>query len=152
MKIYVCSKKDMRAQWAVSPEWFKDPNKFFITIAGMADGEYAYPFVGSHVLRLMFDDITREEDGLILFNEEMAKKIHVFADTITGNVLYVNCAAGISRSGAVGYCLNEYFNENNPEDYNAFKKENAQIQPNPTVKRILMDELFGKIDYASIFK
>ncbi|MBQ1971250.1 MAG: dual specificity protein phosphatase family protein, partial [Treponema sp.] len=59
--------------------------------------------------------------------------------------IYVNCAAGISRSGAVGYVLNLYFNkflENNEHDYKLFNQNNSQIQPNPYVKSLLMSK-FG---------
>ena len=79
-------------------------------------------------------------------------KIFEFIKTIPNDSeIYINCAAGISRSGAVGFVLNEYFNQDNYEHYERFKKVNMQIQPNPMVKRILHETIFGKIDYSTIF-
>ena len=61
-------------------------------------------------------------------------------------LFYIHCDAGISRSGAVGYILNEYFNKyliDNKEDYKFFEMNNSQIMPNPLVVRLLKKELFG---------
>ena len=169
MHIIVCPRKDLRSQWYTDKNWFFDPKKIFITIAGLADGcEYPCPYLAndkenSHkILRLLFDDVTESEADnpcVINFTTEHAKRIKDFIDSFKERYhwfdgeLYVNCAAGISRSGAVGYCLNEYVN-NNRENifwYNRFKEENSHIQPNPMVKRILSEELFGKVDYSKIF-
>ena len=169
MKINVVSKKFLKTQWYKDKNWFFDPHKIFITIAGLADGcEYPCPYLAaasdkSKILRLMFDDVTeREADNpaLHLFNDTHAKKIKEFIDSFKNSykwfdgMLYVNCAAGISRSGAVGYCLNEYINHCNENIfyYNLFKEQNSHIQPNPYVKRLLSNELFGNIDYSTIFK
>jgi predicted protein tyrosine phosphatase len=170
MKINVVSKKFLKTQWYKDKNWFFDPHKIFITIAGLADGcEYPCPYLAeaeknpSKILRLLFDDITESEadnPALRIFTQDYAKKIKEFIDSFKNSykwfdgMLYVNCAAGISRSGAVGYCLNEYIN-NNKENYfyyNLFKEQNSHIQPNPMVKRILSNELFGNIDYSEIFK
>lgn len=163
MKIYVLSRKELKKIGYIDKEFFANKKRYFISIAGIADGcEYPHPFLtkdSKRVLHLLFDDVTEkhtEEFGydpsIILFDNEHANKIFEFIKTIPNDVeLYVNCAAGISRSGAVGFVLNEYFNRNNIEDYNAFKKNNFQIQPNPMVKRILTETIFGKVDYSKIF-
>ena len=55
--------------------------------------------------------------------------------------------AGISRSGAVGEVLNDYFNkylEFNALDDEYFRRLNRQIQGNPLVRRVLRETLFGK--------
>ena len=168
MQIVVCSKKDLRSQYFTDKNWFFDPKKNFITIAGLADGcEYPNPYLAAaankeKILRLMFDDVTESEadnPSVHLFDRIHAKRIREFIDSFRNTyhwqdgILYVNCAAGISRSGAVGFCLNEYVN-NNRENifyYNLFKEQNTQIQPNPMVKRILGNELFGETDYSKIF-
>ena len=162
MKIFVCSRKEMRSQYYTDKEWYNDENKYFISIAGLADGcAYPCPFLtndSKRVLHLLFDDvgeIEKDNPSLILFSIEHAKKIIEFVKTIPqkeSTVLYINCAAGISRSGAVGSCLNEYFNNGNVKDFEHFKIINSQIQPNPYVKRILTKELFGEKDYEEIFK
>lgn len=170
MQIVVCPKKDLRSQWYTNKNWFLTPDKIFITIAGLADGcEYPCSYLAeaeknpSKILRLLFDDITESEadnPALRIFTQDHAKKIKEFIDSFKDSYkwfdgkLYVNCAAGISRSGAVGYCLNEYVN-NNKENYfyyNLFKEQNSHIQPNPMVKRILSNELFGEIDYRKVFE
>ena len=79
------------------------------------------------VLTLLFDDIVKEVDGAVLFDDEMADKIidfiaekKRFADT-----LLVHCYAGQSRSRAVGAFAVEmlggdnsrYFEEGTPNQY-----------------------------------
>lgn len=162
MKIVVASKKSMRSQYYSDKTWYCDPNKYFISIAGVADGcEYPCPFLtkdSKRVLHLLFDDVTeieKDNPSVILFDEDHANKIKNFIQTIPNEnniTIYVNCAAGISRSGAVGYILNEYFNKDNNEAYKQFQELNHHIQPNPMVKRILNDVIFGKVDYEAIFK
>ena len=158
MKIFVCSKKEMKSQYYTNKNWYNDPNKYFISIAGLADGcEYPCPFLtkdSKRVLHLLFDDVTeseRDNPAIILFDQEHANKILEFIKTIPNTediTIYVNCAAGISRSGAVGYCLNVYFNMENEKEFLFFMDMNKQIQPNPMVKRILMntltDDKYGK--------
>lgn len=128
----------------------------FITIR---DHTVQYPVLKfyrqDNVLSLQFDDVESDDDPELLskyqyvvFNEEMAKEIHAFIDKIDrSKPLIINCFAGVSRSGAVGMVLNEYFNrylENNEWDYDTFFIQNRQIIPNATVSRILKYELFGK--------
>jgi predicted protein tyrosine phosphatase len=159
MKIYVLSRKELRKMGYIDKTFFANENRYFISIAGIADGcEYPHPFLtkdSKRVLHLLFDDVTETEKdnpSIRLFDETHANKIFEFIKTIPNDVeLYVNCAAGISRSGAVGFVLNEYFNQNNIEDYSDFKKNNFQIQPNPMVKRVLTEIIFGKVDYSKVF-
>ena len=133
--------------------FFSYPKRYFISIAGAADGcEYPHYYLtkdSKRVLHLLFDDVTESEKGnpaVILFDKEHANKIFEFIKTIPNDVeIFINCAAGISRSGAVGTVLNEYFNQNNKEDYQYFYKVNSQIMPNPMVKRILFETIFGKM-------
>lgn len=87
----------------------------------------------STILKLQFDDITKKEDGLILFTDDMADKIIHFADFLIKNFparqLFVHCDAGVSRSGAVGAFLNNYINTKlgMEEDKKMFWKEHLNL-------------------------
>ncbi len=106
-----------------------------------------------YVLQLCFDDVTsRDEPELqkykisyILFTEVMARQIKTFIEKIsnTCKTLVINCHAGISRSGAVGIVLNDYFNkEHYKEDWTNFYFINSQICPNSLVESILRKIIF----------
>ena len=76
MKIFVCSKKEMRSQYYTNKNWYNDPNKYFISIAGLADGcEYPCPFFAKDSkrgLHLLFDDVTaseRDNPAVLLFDK-----------------------------------------------------------------------------------
>lgn len=98
-----------------------------------------------NLLILYFHDLEKKyfKDD-VLFNENDVKQIETFVEYIkqhnTINTIYVHCTAGISRSGAVGYFLNTYFNiflQDNKKDNNAFWKDNYEIIPNSLVKSLL---------------
>ena len=102
-----------------------------------------------HLLILKFDDIANEPETpedlgeAVMFTSEMAERIMRFVDD-GGMPLLIHCAAGISRSGAVGEALNWYFNRyltDNRTDYDDFVQNNRQILPNPIVRRIMMKVL-----------
>ena len=101
-----------------------------------------------HLLTLNFDDIadepeTKSSGKLVAFSPEMAKAIVKFVGD--GELpLLIHCAAGISRSGAVGEVLNWYFNRiltDNAADYVYFERNNRQIIPNALVRKILLQTL-----------
>lgn len=94
-----------------------------------------------NVLNLWFDDV--EHDGGIAptnkeetraFTTRQAKQIVEFLDSNKSiDNLIVHCAAGISRSGAVGRFALDYLNG----DRENFKINNSQILPNGRVLRML---------------
>lgn len=106
-----------------------------------------------NILKLEFDDIAeadvsrKNEDGtsLIPFDRGHALRIVRFLEGIDRRkILVVHCDAGISRSGAVGQVLNEYFNrvvEDNPDDHAVFFRDNSDIVPNPLVAGIMREAL-----------
>lgn len=148
MKIFVVNKIFILQQ---NREFFEANN--VINISCKRDN---YELAGNNALRLKFDDVTEEWEGdHELFDEDDARQIHNFIDNMDKSKhLYVNCFAGISRSGAVGYILNEYFNrylEVNSNDYDEFVNKHPQIHPNPLVRRLLYYELFGYPDYSKMF-
>ena len=123
----------------------------FISIRHSAEKgpDCAVPVDGGNILKLRFDDAV-EDPGrtLVLFDAAIAGEIVRFVRGIdTSRLLFVNCGAGVSRSGAVGEMLNDYFNkylEFNAPDDEYFRRLNPQIQGNPPVRRILRDALFGR--------
>lgn len=79
------------------------------------------------VLTLVFDDVVKEVEGAVLFNDDMADKIIEFIEKHRRNVdtLLLHCYAGQSRSRAVGAFAVEmlggdnsrYFEEGTPNMY-----------------------------------
>jgi len=147
MKIFVKSRLWMIKNLEKNPDFVQ--GKWIISIF---DKDSFSPFLDRfNILKLEFDDVTEadKEEGLLHFNENHAKKIHDFINEIptdSKKPFYVHCAAGVSRSGAVGYLMNEWFNKFktvNRIDNEAFQMNNSHIQPNPEVLRVLKKELFG---------
>lgn len=76
---------------------------------------------------MLFDDIVKEVDGAVLFDDEMADKIIDFIaeKKRVADTLLVHCYAGQSRSRAVGAFAVEmlggdnsrYFEEGTPNQY-----------------------------------
>ena len=113
--------------------------------------EYEYPpFTKEHlknnrILVLYFHDWWIPNDKTVVyFNENMARKIHNFIDDNNVKKLIVHCTAGFSRSAAVGFVLNEYYNkikEENINDYNTYNNNYKQSTcPNQLVVEKLMRE------------
>lgn len=98
---------------------------------------------------LYFHDITEDfVDSMIqpkLFSDDDAKEIVKFADEHKDKEnFFVHCAAGVSRSGATGTFLCEYFGL----DYKDFKDKNYRIHPNPHILRTLR-RISGLCPYES---
>ncbi len=156
MKIFVVPRQYVKKEIEKNQNWII--GKWIISIFSF--GSYSPVSDRFNVLKLNFDDISERDidtniHNEIFFNENLAKEIHKFIDNISENdtkPIYVHCDAGVSRSGAVGYILNEYFNKfitNNENDYKAFNVNNSHIMPNPLVVCLLKRELFG-IPFAGI--
>jgi predicted protein tyrosine phosphatase len=93
----------------------------------------------SNVLNLSFDD-TEEQmfNKFTLFDEQMADEIVNFIrNNEDKNLFVIHCLMGISRSGAIGEVLSDYFKI----PYEKFKRDNPQVIPNCLVKRILTNKL-----------
>ena len=142
MKIFVVPRHWVEMFHKDNP-FFKENN--FISIGEYEGGE-GVSADGDNILKLVFEDISDKEEGK-LFSDKQAKMIKEFVDRIDwSKPLYVNCAAGISRSGAVGSVLNDYVNfmMNNGEkndDWFRFHQINSKIRPNAYVSRVLKKEL-----------
>jgi predicted protein tyrosine phosphatase len=94
----------------------------------------------SNVLNLSFDDTEEQiQDKFTLFDEQMADEIVNFVhNNEDKNLFVIHCLMGISRSGAVGEVLSDYFKS----PYERFKQTNPQVIPNVLVKRILTNKIF----------
>ena len=96
---------------------------------------FGFRFVQSYacidVLTLYFDDIIREVEGCVLFNEEHAGKILAFVERIReADTLLVHCYGGMSRSQAVGKFICEL---------DGFEAEEESIGYNEHVYRVLKE-------------
>lgn len=87
----------------------------------------------NNVLILTFDDVENSINGNISFDEKMANKLIEFIDQNKNRDFIIHCAAGISRSGAIGTFIKDYLELNSEE----FKKYNPYVQPNSHVLRVL---------------
>ena len=96
-----------------------------------------------NLLSMVFDDEWDRTcegcDYIRLFRREDAERIVQFVGF--GRMpLIVQCTAGISRSGAVGFALDWYFNQHmhkNPAHHDFFTKSNPQVEPNPLVLEVM---------------
>lgn len=129
-------------------EFWRENNFISIRHSTEPNANCAIPVDGPNILKLQFDDAIEDPDHtLVLFDEQFAGKIVDFIRNIdTERLLFINCWAGISRSGAVGEVLNDYFNnylEHNELDNEYFRRLNRQVQGNSLVRRVLREALFG---------
>lgn len=111
-------------------------------------------------ISLRFDDITKNEydikvkdnPKLRLFTKDHAENIVNFIDQINKNpkikTLVVHCAAGVSRSGAVGLFACRYLKLSEYE----FRMINLLIHPNEYIYDLLSDVSGLKKDYISFWE
>ena len=142
MKIHVRPRYWVERQIEIFPQFLC--HNSFISIYSSGD---CSPIPGNlaAILKLQFDDITKREENLILFTDEMADRIIRFADFLIVNFptrqLIVHCDAGVSRSGAVGSFLNDYINtkmEMETDKMEFWKEHRNLILPNAWVEARLM--------------
>lgn len=106
-----------------------------------------------NVLVVKFHDTEKQwNDDVVLMNESDADRIYEFVQRTmdNGNGAYmVHCTAGKSRSQAVGYVLNEWFNGKHgirPDQlaYDEYEGLYGQSRTmNSLVRRLLMNRFFG---------
>ena len=129
--------------------------------------EYLYAKMDEYcknVLIIQFDDVLKynvqrniwhpfyareiKKRELVYFNENMAKQIIKFANDVynKGQMLNIHCWAGKSRSQAIAFCLNQYYNlfwEDNEQDY-IYNLNNSidNFMGNADVIKILTKEIY----------
>jgi predicted protein tyrosine phosphatase len=101
-----------------------------------------------NVLILRFDDVDDSDpfifQGTRFMSEADAEAIAAFVESPDPRPIVVHCTAGISRSGAIGASLNEYFNKKcalNESDHDAFWNCHRTISPNLHVMKLLWKRL-----------
>ena len=143
MNVFVLSKQSfdelMKKKNITSENVESYKQNFFISINDTCGtDEVPYFENKSNVKVLFFDDvdvdITTGEKTAKAFTKEQAIELLNFVEQHKdkGNCI-VHCAAGISRSGAVGTFINDYFGG----DHFVFKKTNPYVNPNGHVLRTL---------------
>lgn len=151
MKVFVVGKttfdKVMREKGITNENVESREKTFFISINDTCGtDEVPYFENKSNVKVLFFDDIEEDLEVPIrgtdkfrtvkAFNKSQAEELFNFILTHQNKeTCIVHCAAGISRSGAVGTFINDFFKG----DFFEFKKTNPYIHPNPTVTRLLKE-------------
>jgi len=161
MKITVVPRNYICRMMNQDPKWYMD--KWIISIFSSPyccpNGAFSPVPAADNVCHLQFDDVTEKDildEPVQHFNSDLAQKIKRFIENIQDDgsrEMFVHCDAGVSRSGAVGILLNEYFNKfltNNVEDAEFFLHNNPQVMGNPEVTRILKNTLF-EVDYKMLF-
>lgn len=108
----------------------------FISINDTINTQETPYFKNRHynTINLFFEDIEKDTETLFgiakAFTDEQANIIYDFLiDNHSCQLFIVHCTAGISRSGAVGEFINNFFEQN----YNEFKKINPHTRPNVLV-------------------
>lgn len=116
----------------------KHLDKAFISIIN-DDGKDTSFFEKEHpnVIKFIFDDATDEENKLrikkglvelkLFSNEDALRLINFLENNKRVSILLVHCAAGQSRSGAIGTFANDLYGE---ERYHEFMRSNPMVRPN----------------------
>jgi predicted protein tyrosine phosphatase len=93
---------------------------------------------------------TLSNRNLVYFNETLANRIFEFAKNVfdSGEELNIHCYAGKSRSQAIGYVLNQYFNlylESNLIDFERnIKENNSNFMGNSDVIKVMNKVMIEK--------
>ena len=89
-------------------------------------------------------------DSLFSVEHELRQKVLTRSDRLRGELIFVDdgsmplvvhCTQGVSRSGAVGYVLDRWFNRTittNEADHEYFMEHNPLIMPNPNVTEVFL--------------
>jgi predicted protein tyrosine phosphatase len=114
----------------------------------MYDRDNLHWFKKNHdnVLNLEFDDVESDvaldgKNKYKAFSEEQAREVAEFIDKNKNKTFLIHCLAGISRSGAVGRFLYDYYPWVDREWFDVNVK--SRIQPNQRVynelKKLLLE-------------
>lgn len=133
---------------------------YFISINSTEGNDNEPYFKEKHpnVLTLFFDDCNEHMKHPVIgypgefyeqipMSGEQALEVVNFVEKMNENSnVYIHCTAGISRSGAVGAFISDYFGMG----WDKFKFDNPQVIPNSHVSSLLKKMYYGK--YPEIYK
>lgn len=158
MKVFVVNKTTFESLMVVNKitkeNVYNDTKNFFILIFdSVPRNNKDVPFFdsGSNVKILNFDDVENDSKIPLLgtdnaydakaFTIDQAIDLLEFLDKNKDKeTCIVHCSAGISRSGAIGTFVNDYFKG----DYFDFKRQNSHIKPNNLVLRMMKAAMVNK--------
>jgi len=119
MFISICSPKD-------------DNQPYISTLCKSSYFEKEHP----NVKIMYFGDYSNS--GEHSFTEEQAKELYEFIEANKDkSMAIIHCGAGISRSGAIGTYVFDYYGKTT---YEKFKRANSKILPNHYVYRLLKEQ------------
>ena len=135
-------------------------NTFFISINSTEGNDSVPYFKQKHwnTLTLFFDDCDEYKkysvigspndyyEQIPMSNEQSLELINFIEKMDENSQVYVHCTAGVSRSGAVGAFINDYFSGN----WEKFKFDNPHIIPNSHISSLLKRTYYGK--YPEVYK
>ena len=76
--------------------------------------------------------------------EKQADQCIEFLEKNKGKIFYIHCKAGISRSGAFGRFIFDFYNQDKVYKEEEFEKDNSHIRPNSHVLRLLKRAFYKK--------
>lgn len=157
MKVFITSKKafvDLMKRKGITNDNVESYKKTFFISINDSCGTDEIPYFENkkNVKVLFFDDVEKDLEIPVIgtkvvqvvkaFTSDQAKELLEFIESHKDKEsCIVHCAAGISRSGAVGTFVNDFFGG----DFFEFKKQNPYIHPNGLVLRLLKDAVAKKI-------
>lgn len=145
MNVFITSKTafdELMEQRGITNENVESYTKTFFISINDCFGTDEIPYFSNkkNVMVLFFDDVEKdiiESNGSCVaraFTSEQAEQLLRFIKNNSDKEsCIIHCAAGISRSGAVGTFVNDYFHG----DFHKFQKQNPHILPNGLVLRLL---------------
>lgn len=140
MKISVLNKtifNSVMRYYNITDDNVEEQSAYFISINYVGDNSW---FKSNHknVHVTHFNDTMSDTEPDAITKEQAIELIE-FIKSIpsTTNQILIHCSAGISRSGAVGSVIADYFKVN----WNEFIQLNPKIQPNSFIRKLLMDQI-----------
>jgi len=156
MKVFITSKTafdDLMKRKGITNENVESHKKTFFISINDSCGTDEIPYFENkeNVKVLFFDDVEKDLEVPIIGTKEVlvakaftsvqAKELLEFIESHKDKEsCIVHCAAGISRSGAVGTFVNDFYGG----DWFEFKKQNPYIHPNGLVLRLLKSAVAEK--------